>query len=259
MASSDNYYTPTHLMAVTAAKVLKDNKSVFVGTGLPMIAAMFAQRTHAPNLLLIFEAGSIGPQMKTLPISVGDSRTGYRAISISTMHDNMSFSQAGWTDYGFLGGAELDKYGNLNTTYIGESWENPKVRLPGSGGGNDVASLSHSFIIIIRQSKRNFVEKVTFITSPGYLDGPSAREKAGLPQNSGPIKVITQLGTYGFDETTKIMKLETIHPGVSVEDIRNNCGFDIIIPENIPTTPIPTREDVQLLKSLDPSGMAIGK
>ncbi|MHA1560992.1 MAG: CoA-transferase subunit beta [Promethearchaeota archaeon] len=246
MASSDNYYTPTHLMAVTAAKVLKDNKSVFVGTGLPMIAAMFAQRTHAPNLLLIFEAGSIGPQMKTLPISVGDSRTGYRAISISTMHDNMSFSQAGWTDYGFLGGAELDKYGNLNTTYIGESWENPKVRLPGSGGGNDVASLSHSFIIIIRQSKRNFVEKVTFITSPGYLDGPGARERAGLPKNCGPIKVITQLGTY-------------VHPGISIEDIRNNCGFDVIIPDNVPTTPIPTREDVQLLRELDPSGMAIGK
>ena len=259
MAQNDTYYTSTHLMAVTAAKVLKDNKSVFVGTGLPMIAAMFAQKTHAPNLLLIFEAGSIGPQMRTLPISVGDSRTGYRAISISTMHDNMSFSQAGWTDYGFLGGAQIDQYGNLNTTYIGESWENPKVRLPGSGGGNDVASLSHNFIIIMRQTKRNFIEKVTFITSPGYLDGPGAREKAGLPKDGGPIKVITQLAVYGFDENSKKMKLETIHPGITVDDIRNNSSFDIIIPEDIPTTPIPTRDEVQLLRELDPTGMAIGK
>ena len=257
--SDDKHYTATHLMAVTAAKILKDNKAVFVGTGLPMIAAMFAQRTHAPNLLMIFEAGSIGPQMKTLPISVGDSRTGYRAISISTMHDNMSFSQAGWVDYGFLGGAEIDKYGNLNTTFLGDSWENPKIRLPGSGGGCDVASLSHGFIIIIRQSKRNFVEKVNFITSPGYLDGPGAREKAGLPANGGPMKVITQLGVYGFDEETKIMKLEKIHPGVTKEDIKNNSGFDVYIPDELPITEPPTMDEVKLLRELDPKGMAIGR
>ena len=259
MTENAKHYNATHLMAVTAAKVLKDEKAVFVGTGLPMIAAMFAQRTHAPNLLLIFEAGSIGPHVKTLPISVGDSRTGYRAISISTMHDNMSFCQNGWVDYGFLGGAEIDKYGNLNTTYIGNTWENPKVRLPGSGGGNDVASLSRNFIIIMRQSKRNFVEKVTFITSPGYLNGPGAREREGLPADGGPIKVITQLGVYGFDEETKIMKLETLHPGVTVQDIRDNLSFDVIIPENVGITAIPTPEDVALLKELDPKGMVIGK
>jgi acyl CoA:acetate/3-ketoacid CoA transferase beta subunit len=259
MTENAKHYNATHLMAVTAAKVLKDEKAVFVGTGLPMIAAMFAQRSHAPNLLLIFEAGSIGPHVKTLPISVGDSRTGYRAIAISTMHDNMSFSQNGWVDYGFLGGAEIDKYGNLNTTYIGNSWENPKVRLPGSGGGNDVASLSHSFIIIMRQSKRNFVEKVTFITSPGFLDGPGAREREGLPAGGGPIKVITQLGVYGFDDESKIMKLETLHPGVTIQDIRDNLSFDVIIPENVGTTEIPTPEEVALLKELDPKGMVIGK
>ncbi len=253
------HYTKTHLMAVTAAKLLKDEKSVFVGTGLPMIAAMFAQRTHAPNLLLIFEAGCIGPQVKTLPISVGDSRTGYRAISISVMHDNMSFSQSGWTDYGFLGGAEIDMYGNLNTTYIGNTWEHPKVRLPGSGGGNDVASLSQGFFIIIRQSKRNFVEKVTFITSPGYLSGPGAREAAGLPADGGPLKVITQFGVYGFDTETKRMKLESLHPGVAVSEVNENSSFEIIIPEQYAITPEPTAEDVNLLRELDPSGMAIGR
>ncbi len=255
----EKHYTATHLMAVTAAKLLLDEKSVFVGTGLPMIAAMFAQRTHAPSLLMIFEAGSIGTQLKALPISVGDSRTGHRAVSISTMHDNMAFSQNGWVDYGFLGGAEIDKYGNLNTTYIGDSWEKPKIRLPGSGGGNDVASLSQNFFVVMRQSKRNFVDKVQFITSPGFLDGPGAREKAGLPADGGPVKVITQLAVYGFDEESKIMKVEQIHPGVTIEDIKNNLSFDVIIPENVPTTTPPTLEEVALLRELDPSGMAVGK
>ncbi|WP_371805144.1 CoA-transferase subunit beta [Candidatus Lokiarchaeum ossiferum] len=257
--SEDNYYTATHLMAVTAAKLLLDERSIFVGTGLPMIAAMFAQRTHAPNLLMIFEAGSIGTQLKSLPISVGDSRTGHRAISISTMHDNMSFCQNGWVDYGFLGGAEIDKYGNLNTTFIGNTWDKPKVRLPGSGGGNDVASLSQNFFIVMRQSKRNFVDKVSFITSPGYLDGPGARERAGLPANGGPVKVITQLAVYGFDEKTKIMKVEQIHPGVTIEDIKNNLSFEVIIPDEIQTTTPPTKEEVALLRELDPQGMAVGK
>jgi len=187
--AAERYYTQTYLMAVAASRVLEDNKSVFVGTGLPMIAAMFAQRTHAPNLLIIFEAGAVGPQMRMLPISVGDSRTTYKAIAASSMHDNMSFAQAGWLDYGFLGGAQIDKYGNLNTTYIGGSWERPKIRLPGSGGANDMGSNCRKTIIIMRQEAQKFVEKVTFITTPGYLDGPGARERAGLPMGSGPIKV----------------------------------------------------------------------
>ncbi|MHA1775845.1 MAG: CoA-transferase subunit beta [Promethearchaeota archaeon] len=256
---AEKHYTKTHLMAISAAKLLEDGKSVFVGTGLPMIATMFAQRTHAPNLLMIFEAGSIGPQVKTLPISVGDSRTGFRAISVSGMHDNMSFSQSGWTDYGFLGGAEIDMYGNLNTTYIGEDWEHPKVRLPGSGGGNDVASLSKGFFIIMRQTKRNFVKKVTFITSPGYITGPGAREAAGLPKNGGPLNVITQYGVYGFQPDTKRMYLVSLHPGVDVSEVNANSSFEIIIPEKYEITPEPTQEEVALLHELDPIGMAIGK
>ncbi|MEX2683193.1 MAG: CoA-transferase subunit beta [Candidatus Sigynarchaeota archaeon] len=260
MSTKDKpHYTQTHLMAVAAARVLEDNRSVFVGTGLPMIASMFAQRTHAPNLLIIFEAGAVGPQMKMLPISVGDSRTTYRAIAASSMHDNMSFAQAGWLDYGFLGGAQIDKYGNLNTTYIGGSWDHPKVRLPGSGGANDVGSNCRHTIIIMRQEAQKFVEKVTFITTPGYLDGPGARERAGLPAGSGPIKVISQLGIYGFDEKTKLMKLESIHPGVTVEQIVANTGFKLAIPANVPQTPAPTKQDVALLRELDPTGMAIGK
>ncbi|MHA1213733.1 MAG: CoA-transferase subunit beta [Candidatus Hodarchaeales archaeon] len=255
----NDYYTPTHLMAVAASRILQDNKSVFVGTGLPMISAMFAQRRHAPNLLIIFEAGAIGPQMKVLPISVGDSRTFYRAIAASSMHDNMAFSQAGWLDYGFLGAAQIDKYGNINTTYIGGTWEHPKVRLPGSGGANDVGSFCHQTIIIMRQDKRRFMDKVTFITTPGYLTGKGAREKVGLPRNTGPVNVITQLGIYGFDDETKKMKLVSLHPGVSIDQVEENSSFKIIIPDEVPETTPPTKEDVSLLKELDPTGMAIGK
>ncbi len=253
------YYTSTHLMAIAAARVLQDDKSVFVGTGLPMISAMYAQRKHAPSLLIIFEAGAIGPQMKVLPISVGDSRTFHRAIAASSMHDNMAFSQAGWLDYGFLGAAQLDRFGNINTTFIGGTWKQPKVRLPGSGGANDVGSFCHNTIIIMRQDQRRFMEKVNFVTTPGYLTGPGAREAAGLPANSGPLNVITQLGVYGFDAKTKSMKLEQIYPGVTVEQIHANSSFEIIIPENLVETKPPSPEDVQLLKELDPTGMAIGK
>nr|MDO8077775.1 CoA-transferase [Candidatus Freyarchaeota archaeon] len=167
MSSNNQEYTTGELLAVAASKLLEDKKSVFVGTGLPMIASMLAQRTHAPNLLIIFEAGGMGPQIPVLPISVGDSRTFWKAVAASSMHDSMSISQAGYVDYGFLGGAQIDMYGNINTTVIGDH-DNPKVRFPGSGGANDVGSLSHKTIIIMRrQEPRTFVKKVDFITTPG--------------------------------------------------------------------------------------------
>jgi len=251
-------YTPTELLAYVAAGLLEDGKSVFVGTGLPMIATMLAQRTHAPNLLVIFEAGGIGPQMPVLPISVGDSRTFYRAVAASSMHDVMSASQSGYLDYGFLGAAQIDRYGNLNTTIIGE-WERPKVRLPGSGGANDVGSLCWRTIIVMRQDKRRFVEQLDFLTTPGYLDGPGARERAGLPAGTGPYRVITQLGLYGFDEQSRRMTLLATHPGITVEDIQANSGFELIIPDEVGTTEPPPPEVRGILREIDPTGMVIGK
>ncbi|MBN1148976.1 MAG: CoA-transferase subunit beta, partial [Anaerolineales bacterium] len=212
--SIETTYSPTVLLACVAARLLEDRKSVFVGTGLPMIAAMLAQRTHAPGLLIVFEAGGVGPQIPVLPISVGDSRTFYKAVSASSMHDVMSLSQAGYLDYGFLGAAQIDRFGNINTTVIGP-YEAPTARLPGSGGANDVGSFCHRTIIIMRQDKRKFVERVDFVTTPGYLGGPGEREKAGLPAGSGPYRVITQLGVYDFNESTKAMQLASLHPGVS--------------------------------------------
>jgi acyl CoA:acetate/3-ketoacid CoA transferase beta subunit len=258
MAEQATAYNPTELLACVAARLLEDKKSVFVGTGLPMIAAMLAQRTHAPNLLIIFEAGGIGPQVPVLPISVGDSRTFYKAVAASSMHDVMSAGQAGYVDYGFLGAAMIDLYGNINTTVIGD-WKLPKVRLPGSGGANDIGSFCPRTIIIMRQDKRRFMEKVDFITTPGYLDGPGARERAGLPTGTGPYRVITQLGVYGFDEQTKRLQLLALHPGITLEDIQANSSFEILVPEKVETTRPPTVVEQRLLHEIDPTGMAIGK
>lgn len=250
-------YTQTELLAYVASRCLEDGKSVFVGTGLPMIAAMLAQRTFAKNLLIIFEAGGVGPKPPVLPISVGDSRTFYQAVAASSMHDVMSQAQSGYIDYGFLGAAMIDKYGNLNTTVIGD-WEKPKVRLPGSGGANDIGSFCFRTIIIMRQDKTKFVDKLSFITTPGYIDGPDGRKNAGLPEG-GPYRVITQLGVYGFDEKTKKMMLISTHPGVSIEDVRANSSMEIIIPDKVEVSPQPSEEDIRILRSIDPEGVVLGK
>lgn len=251
-------YSNTELLICIAARMLENGKSVFVGTGLPMIAAMLAMRTHAPDLLLVFEAGGIGPKIPALPISVGDSRTFYRAVAASSMHDIMSLCQSGYIDYGFLGAAQIDAFGNINTTVIGD-WKQPKVRLPGSGGGNDVGSLCHKTIIIMRQDKRRFVEKLDFITTAGYLNGPGGREHSGLPKSSGPYRVVTQLGVFGFDDDTKRMVLISKHPGVSVEEIKANSCFEIIVPERVEVSVPPTVEERSILREIDPKGIVISK
>jgi glutaconate CoA-transferase subunit B len=252
-------YSSTELLACLAARSLADNQSVFVGTGLPLVAGMLAQKTHAPGLLLFFEAGGIGPQVPALPISVGDSRTYYKAVAASSMHDTMSLAQAGYIDVGFLGAAQIDVYGNINTTVIGPH-DRPKARLPGSGGANDVASFSHRLIIILRQSKRSFVEKLDFLTTPGYLTGPDAREQAGLAKDTGPYRVITQLATYGFDDHTKRMQLLALNPGATVQQVCENSCFSISIPDTVPENPPPNSEEIRILRFvIDPVGIVLGK
>jgi glutaconate CoA-transferase subunit B len=257
---AEGKYNLREYLAFIGASVLEDKKSVFVGTGLPIIAAMLAQKTHAPNLLIIFEAGGMGALLPELPVSVGESRTYYKGIAASSMHDVMSLSQAGYIDYGFLGAAQMDIYGNINTTVIGDHGL-PKVRLPGSGGANDGGSFSQRLIIIIAdQSKRTFVNKVDFLTTPGYLDGPGGRERAGLPKGSGPYRVITQLGIYGFDEETKRLKLISLHPGVIIDEIKENTNFEIIIPSEVGITPGPTEKHLKILRQeIDPAGIVLGK
>lgn len=257
MNSSDDY-TLAELISCVAGRLLEDERSVFVGTGLPMMAAMLAQRSHAPNLLLIFEAGGVGPHVPELPISVGDTRTYYKAVLATSMHDVMAAGQSGYVDYGFLGAAMIDAYGNLNTTVIGD-WALPKVRLPGSGGANDIGSFCWRTIYIMRnQSRRTFVEQLDFMTTPGYLGGPGQREQAGLPAGSGPYRVITQLGVYGFDETCRLTLLN-LHPGVSLEEVQANSEFEINIPPEVPATRPPTTEERRILSEIDPKGLVLGK
>lgn len=256
---SEKPYTLTGLLACAAASLLEDGCSVFVGTGFPILAAMLAQRTHAPGLLIIFEAGGIGPQVPVLPISVGDSRTYYQASAASSMHDVMSASQAGYVDYGFLGGAAMDCHGNVNTTVIGD-WKHPRTRLPGSGGANDLGSTCWRTIYIMRkQSPQTFVNKLDFLTTPGYLDGPGAREAAGLPAGCGPFRVITQLAIYDFDEITKRLRLLSLHPDVKLEEVHKASEFEILIPGSIAITPEPTQEQIRILREIDPHGLVIGK
>lgn len=252
-------YTPIELMACTASRVLEDKKSVLVGTGLPIIAATLAQKTHAPNLFIVFEAGGMGPQIPMLPISVGDSRTFYKALMATSMNDVMSSAQSGYMDYSFLGAAQIDIYGNINTTVIG-SHEKPKARLPGSGGANDAGSLCWRTIILMQQDIRKFVEKIDFTTTPGYLNGPGSREKAGLPSGTGPYRVITQLGIMGFDEKTKRMTLVSVHPSITVDQVKANTGFELIIPDKVTTTEAPTENELKILRTdIDPVGIVLGR
>ena len=256
----ENRYNSREFLAFTGASVLEDKKTVFVGTGFPIIAAMLAQKNHAPKLVIVFEAGGLGPLLPELPVSVGESRTFHKAIAASSMHDAMSLSQAGYIDFGFLGAAQMDMHGNINTTVIGDH-DLPQSRLPGSGGANDVASFAKRLIIIIaKQSKRTFVNKLDFLTTPGFLDGPNAREKAGLSKGTGPYRVITQLGIYGFDEKTKRLRLISLHPGVSVDEVIENSSFEIMIPDKIETSPEPTDKDLRILREeIDPAGIVLGK
>ncbi len=257
---SEGKYNLREYLAFIGASVLEDKKSVFVGTGLPIIASMLAQKTHAPGLLIIFEAGGMGPLLRELPISVGESRTYYRGIAASSMHDVMSLAQAGYVDYGFLGAAQMDMYGNINTTVIGDH-ALPKVRLPGSGGASDGGSFSQRLIIIVaNQSKKTFVNKVDFLTPAGYLDGPGSREGAGLAEGTGPYRAITQLGVYSFDEETKRLKLISLHLGVSIDEVKEHSNFDIIISDEVATSPEPTKQHLRILREeIDPAGIVLGK
>ena len=190
-------YNRMELMITVAARVLEDGRIVAIGTGAPCAAAMLAQKTHAPNLILLFEAGGFGPLLPTMPVSVGDSRTFYRALMATSMRDVMACVARGMVDYCFLGGAQIDPYGNINSTMIGKDFHHPKVRMPGSGGANDLASHAWRSLVVTIHDKRRFVEKMDFVTSPGYLDGPGARERVGLPKDTGPYKVITDLAVMG--------------------------------------------------------------
>jgi glutaconate CoA-transferase, subunit B len=253
-------YTPMELMICCAARCLEDGKTVAVGTGVPCAAAMLAQRTAAPNLVIFFEAGGVAPQLPTMPISVGDSRTFYRGLMATSMADVMETCQRGLMDYTFLGGAQIDAFGNLNSTMIGTDHARPKVRLPGSGGANDLASFCWRILVVTQHDRRRFVEKVDFITTPGYLTGPGAREEAGLPPGTGPYRVITDLAIMGYHERTRRMEILSLHPGVALEQVRQATGFELSVREPLQTTVAPTEPELTILREeVDPHRYVLGR
>ncbi len=253
-------YNAMELMVCCAARLLEDGRTAAVGTGVPCAAAMLAQRTHAPSLVILFEAGGIAPQLPTMPISVGDSRAFHRAVMATSMADIMETCQRGLIDYTFLGGAQIDAYGNLNSTHIGGEHARPRVRLPGSGGANDLASLCWRILVVTNHDRRRFVEKVDFLTTPGYLTGPGAREAAGLPPGSGPYRVITDLAVLGYDDDTKRMRILSLHPGVTLAQVRDATGFELGIRDPLTATDPPTAEELRLLREeVDPLRYVIGR
>jgi glutaconate CoA-transferase, subunit B len=250
-------YTPFELMAVAGAREVKDGEIVAVGLGLPVVATFLAKRTHAPNLTMLFELGVVDPEPVHQGVGLADPRVWYRAKILSSFVDMLgTVLHRGLVDVGFLGGLETDAYGNLNTTLLGDP-QGEFRHFVGSGGANDIASCARRTIIIIRHEARKLNEAVSFVTSPGYLRGEGQRKAAGLP--GGPSRVITDKAIFGFDPGSKRMKLESIHPGTTLQDVVSNLSFRPIVPGRLPTTEPPTAEQVRLIREeIDPEGMYAG-
>ncbi len=256
-AVSELKYNNTELLICIASRQMTDNTSAFIGTGIPMLAAALAKRMHAPNLVTFFEFGGVAPDLAELPHGVGGSRTYHRGLAALGICDVMETAARGLIEYGFLGGAQIDMYGNLNSTVLGDQ-DKPKVRFPGSGGANDIGSSCWRTIAIMPHDKRKFVKKLDFLTTAGYLDGPGSREAAGLPPNSGPYRVVTNLALLGYDDETKRMKLLATNPNVTVEQVIENTGFELIIPDDVGVNDPPTEEELALLRNeIDPNGLYI--
>jgi glutaconate CoA-transferase subunit B len=252
-------YNTMELMISVASRELDNGSSVGVGTGAPCAAAMLAQKLSAPDLVIMFEAGGISPQLPEMPISVGDSRTFYKAAMAGSMADTMEACSRGFVDYTFLGGAQIDKYGNLNSTIIGDH-KKPKVRFPGSGGANDFASFCWKMMVITPQNTKRFVEKLDFLTTPGWLEGGNSREESGLPLGAGPHKIITDMAIMDFEPDSKQMRVISIHPGKTFDDVQENCGFELLKASVVEKTTPPSDEELRLLREeIDPYRYVIGR
>ena len=256
---ADPAYTAMELMIAVASRLLEDGAIVGVGTGAPCAAAMLAQKTHAPRLFIVFEAGGLAPQLPSMPISVGDSRTVYSGVMATSMADVFEACQRGMVDYAFLGGAQIDAYGNLNSTCVGPHAA-PKVRFPGSGGANDFASFCWRTLVLTPHDKRRFVEKLDFLTTPGYLTGPGAREAAGLPSGTGPYRVVTSLAVLDFHPESRRMRVASLHPGASFEAVQGNTGFPLLKADTVTVTEPPTSRELAILRDeVDPYRYILGR
>ncbi len=244
-------YTASELIAVASSRLLRDGEVVFAGVGIPLLAATLAQNLHAPKLTILFEGGTIGAFVEPgkLPPSTNEQRCTRRANMVLPSTDVLLLLQRGYVDIGFMGGAQIDQYGNLNSSFIGDP-ERPKTRLPGTGGGNDIASLVR-MIVAMRHEKRRFVKSVDFVTSPGFLAGGDSRERAGL-DSGGMYRVVTDLGVFGFDDKTRRMTLIALQPGVAAAEVQDNTGFEVLMPADPPNAEPPGERELAVLRHLDP-------
>jgi glutaconate CoA-transferase, subunit B len=251
MTISAPRHTASELLAVMSARLLRDGETVFAGVGIPLLAATLAQRLHAPGLTILFEGGTIGAFIEPgkLPPSTNEQRCTRRANMVLGSTDVLLLLQRGYVDVGFMGGAQIDQYGNLNSSLIGTP-EHPVTRLPGTGGGNDIASLTR-MIVAMKHEKRRFVERVDFVTSPGFLSGGDSRRAAGLGAG-GMFRVVTDLGLFGFDEVSKRMQLLALHPGVSATEVQANTGFAMLVAAEPTVTEPPSGNELAALRHLDP-------
>jgi glutaconate CoA-transferase, subunit B len=247
-------YSPAELMTVNAARLLRDGDVVFVGVGLPNLACNLARRTHAPNLTMIYEAGVIGAQPARLPLSIGDPTLVTGAASICSMYEIFSlYLQRGLIDVGFLGGAQIDRFGNVNATVIGP-YAKPKVRLPGSGGSAEIAAWANRTYFISPHQKRRFPAKCDFVTGAGFLSGRPARQASGV-RGGGPQAVVTDIGILEPDETGELV-LAALHPARTVEEAKANTGWDLRLAAQVRTTEAPAADELRLLREeVDPQGI----
>lgn len=251
---TDPEYSPAELMTINAARMLRDGDVVFVGVGLPNLACNLARRTQAPNLLMIYEAGVIGAQPERLPLSIGDPTLVSGATAVCSMYDVFAFYlQRGNVDVGFLGGAQIDQFGNINATVIGD-YDHPKVRLPGSGGSMEIAAWATRCYVMTPHKLRRFPARVDFCTSAGFLGGGGERQAYGL-RGTGPQAVVTDLGIMEPDANGELV-LTALHPGKTVEEARQNTGWDLKHREELRITPAPNAEELHILRTeLDPEGI----
>ena len=250
-------HTAAELLTILSARQLSDGQVVFAGVGIPLLAATLAQRLRCPGLTILFEGGVIGAFIEPgkLPPSTNDQRCTRRANMVLGSAEVLLLLQRGYVDLGFMGGAQIDQYGNLNSSFIGDPAK-PKTRLPGSGGGNDIASLAH-MIVAMKHERRRFVEKVDFITSPGYLHGNDSRRASGLLAG-GTFRAVTDLAVFGFEPTRGRMQVLSLNPGVSREQLQENTGFPLEFAAHPGVTEPPTDQELKVLRELDPDQLYTG-
>ncbi|MFR9729736.1 CoA-transferase subunit beta [Saccharopolyspora sp. MS10] len=238
------------MMTVAAARSLTDGAACFVGIGLPSTAANLARRTHAPELVLVYESGTLGAKPDRLPLSIGDGELADTADSVVSVPEIFNYwLQPGRIDVGFLSGAQLDRFGNINSTVIGDDYANPRVRLPGAGGAPEIAASCGEVLVVMRQSTRSFVESIDFISSAGHGRGPGDRERLGL-RGRGPVKVITDLGVLEPDPATRELTLTHLAPGVSVERVRAATGWELAVAERLVVQEPPSPAELRVLRAL---------